>query len=150
MILTYVLFIFAGLISIYSSDIRRFIGILFTVPPNKLRAAWKQARLTSYRTELATLNIRHNNAYQLLLFALTEVGHMAGYGLLIAVIGLFLVARLQGKLTGIEAALVLTVYFSAILMFVAAALFKVFIELRRLRRYDERVAYLERKISELS
>lgn len=59
MILTYILFVLAGLISVYSSDIRRFIRIIATVPPNKIRAALRAARLVGYQTELANLKRRH-------------------------------------------------------------------------------------------
>src|ERR1022692_3360165 len=77
MILTYALFVLAALISIYSSNIRRFIKIIFTVPPNKMRSAWKASRLLSYQTELSMLKRLHGNAYELLLYVVMEVVRLA-------------------------------------------------------------------------
>ena len=87
MVLTYILFILAGLISVYSSDIRRFIKIIFTVQPNKIRSAWKASNLRIYENDLLTLKRLHGNAYELLLYVIIEVGRMA-------IVGVFVVALL--------------------------------------------------------
>jgi hypothetical protein len=150
MILTYILFLSAALISIYSSDLRRFLTVLFTVPPQKLRAGWKASRLLAYETTLSHLKKRHNNAYELVLYALTEIGGMAIFAVLIGIIGLFLVTALQGKLTGEQSSLVITTYFAAGPFMIAVSFVKVFVEFRHLKHYDQRVVYLEKKIAELT
>jgi hypothetical protein len=150
MLLTYVLFVLAALISVYSSDIRRFIKIILTVPPSKFRSSWKASRLLFYRTELQTLKQRRNSAYELLLYALTTVGSMACYAVALGISGLLLVVIFSNRLTGNEAPIVLILYFAAGPFMIAASVTKIFLDLRHLKSYDKRIVHLEKKIAELS
>lgn len=151
MILTYVLFLLAGLISIYSEVIRGFIKIVFTVPPSKMRRAWKASSLRIYRTELLMLQRLHGNAYELLLYVVMEVGRMAITGLFVVALLLILTLGMREHNTspeqlGINAILALVTLPLAL----AFPLLSLFILCRRLVEFDKRVAYLERKIAQLS
>ena len=81
MILTYVLFVLAALISVYSTYIRRVLTIVFTVPPSKIRRALRKSSVVMYQSELEALKRQHNNAYELILYLLVETGQMALYAI---------------------------------------------------------------------
>jgi len=150
MILTYALFVLAGLISVYSSDIRRFIKIIFTVPPNKMRSAWKASNLRFYENDLLRLKRLHGNAYELLLYVLIEVGRMAITGAFAVALLLIVALRMSQRGTSDEE-VALTAIFALVTlpMFVAFPLGSVFVQCTRLANFDKRVAYLEKKITEL-
>ena len=150
MILTYALFVLAALISIYSSDIRRFIKIILTVPPNKMRSAWKASNLHAYRTELLMLKRLHGNAYELLLYVVMEVGRMARNGGFVVALLLMIALGIRERNTSFEqlgiAAILALVTLPLALAF---PLGSAFIVCKRLVTFDKRVAYLEKKIAQL-
>ena len=150
MILTYALFVLAALISIYSSDIRRFIKIILTVPPNKMRSAWKASNLHAYRTELLMLKRLHGNAYELLLYVVMEVGRMARNGVFVVALLLMIALGIRERNTSFEqlgiAAILALVTLPLALAF---PLGSAFIVCKRLVTFDKRVAYLEKKIAQL-
>lgn len=151
MILTYFLFVLAAFISVYSTDIRRVLTIVFTVPPDKMRRSLKKSRLVMYQLELETLKRRHNNAYELILYLIIETGQMALWA--IAFVFTFLVISLKlrqlDKGPYQEFALVAILSLSVVPLFVAMAVGKVYVQCRHLVHYDERVVYLENKIEQL-
>jgi hypothetical protein len=150
MILTYLLFILAGLISVYSSDIRRFIKIIFTVPPNKMRSAWKTSNLRFYEKDLLTLKRLHGNAYELLLYVLIEVGGMAITGAFVVALLLILALEMRQRSTSPEElGLTSTLALVTLPLALAFPLGNVFTQCKRLANFDKRVAYLEKKIAEL-
>jgi hypothetical protein len=148
MILTYVLFLLAALISVYSSAIRRFLAIIFTVPPKKIRSAWKASNLAWYRAKLLELNRRHNNGYELTLFVAMEVARMGISTAFVVVLSGLLALGLYQHPEMLDIQII--ILFSLIPFFLVLPLGGIYIECRRLVNYDEYVKYLEEKIAELS
>jgi hypothetical protein len=66
--------LFLFVLGLFREELRRFMKIVFTVPPNKIRSAWKASSLRGYRTELLMLKRLQGNAYELLLYVVMEVG----------------------------------------------------------------------------
>ena len=139
--LTVILFI----LSLYGPEIRRVID----TRPTKTRNWWRSVWLGYYRQELDTLNRRHNNAYELVLYALTQIGQMAVMALVLGFLGMFLALRPSLGLTSDQRALVIILYFAPGPFMIAAALAKILIEFRHLNNYEKRVAYLEKKVAAL-
>jgi len=151
MIVTYFLFVLAALISIYSAALRRFIAILFTVPPSKVRRAWRKSNLRFYENELSKLKRLHGNAYELLLYAMIEIGRMAISGAFVVALLLILVLGIKERNTspeelGIAATLAIVI----LPLFLAFPLGNVFIQCKRLVQFENRAAYLEKQIAELN
>jgi hypothetical protein len=151
MIVTYFLFVLAALISIYSVAIRQFLKILFTVPPSKIGRAWRKASLRGYETELLKLKRLHGNAYELLLYAIIEIGRMAISAAFVVALLLIVVLRMKEHYTspeelGIAATLVLV----TIPLFLVFPMGSIFIQCQRLVQFEKRVGYLEKKIADLS
>jgi hypothetical protein len=93
----------------------------------------------------------HGNAYELLLYVVMEVGRMAISATLVVGLLLILVLGMREHNTspeqlGIAAILVLV----AVPLALALPLGSIFIQCRRLVQFDKRVAYLEKKLVQLS
>jgi hypothetical protein len=134
------------ILSLYGPEIRRMID----TRPTKTRNWWKSVRLNRFRYELETLKLRHNNSYELVLYAVTEVGQMAIYAVALGVLGMLFASVKSKYLTSADFGIVIIAYFSAGCFMISASLMKCFVEFRHLKHYDERVAHLEKKIADLT
>jgi hypothetical protein len=106
--------------------------------------------LLFYQDELAKLKLRRNNAYELILYFIIEVGRTALYVATIAVACFFITLMAKPQLTSEEFTLTAIFALSFVPLFIALSLGGIYIKCRHLVKYDERIAYLEKKIAELS
>ncbi len=146
MILTYILFVIGIFFTLYAGEIRGFMR----VPPSKARNWWKSGLLDAYQTELDTLRRIRNNAYEVLIYLITELGQGARISALYLAIGMLIQVLLE-----LQAApkddrhFFILVFLCMVPTFIAGGLAKVYFMVRRLKTYDERVDFLEAKIAKL-
>src|SRR5579871_4044167 len=79
------------ILSLYGREIRRFMS----VPPSKARNWWNAGLLDAYQTELDTLKRINNNAYELMVYTLTELGRDCRISILYIAAGCFVQILLE-------------------------------------------------------
>jgi hypothetical protein len=103
------------------------------------------------QNEVLALTKRRNSAYELLLYAILEIGKMALPTL--AFVFTFLVISLIMKDYYLGApeewVLVVITALSVVPLFIAAAFGRIYVQCRNLVKCDERMAYLAKEIAEL-
>jgi hypothetical protein len=130
---------------LWGTDIRRIIHIR----PRATRKWWRSARLDSFRVELNILKRCHNNAYELVLHALTQLGRMAILSCVYVGVVIIFAPALHPDLMGggSDRDQVLVWASSQVTLALAFAVANLYFDLRHLRHYEWRVAYLEKKIA---
>jgi hypothetical protein len=136
--------LFLFVLSLFREEIRRFLS----VPPRKARHWWNSGMLDGYQSELDILKRTHNNPYELLVFAMAEVGKDARMSIFYIAAS----ALIQGLLELSHARnedryFFALLFFCMVPTFIAGALMRVGFLVKRLKAYDERVAFLEAKIA---
>lgn len=136
--------LFLFVLGLYRDEIRRFLR----VPPTKARNWWNSGMLEFYQNELDTLQRIRNNPYELLIYALTELGRDARVSIFYLAAGCLVQILLQLEYASKEDKYFFTLmFFCMVPIFIAGGLMKVGFQLKELKEYDKRVAFLEAKIA---
>ena len=131
-------------LSLYREEIRRFLS----VPPTKARNWWNSGILNAYQNELDTLKRIYNNPYELLVYTLTEMGKAARVAIFYLAAGALIQILLELSHATKEDRHFFALWFFAIVpTFLAGALMRVGFQVKSLKSYDERLAFLEAKIA---
>jgi hypothetical protein len=142
------MFLLSCVVSLYPNAIRRALA----VPPNKARGWWKSRRLDYYTTELAHLKRLHNNAYELLLFVLIQVGSagLVTTFMLMVTASIYLADLIAHQPFTFISSQTIRVDIGVFLGIWTGSFARVFVMAVQLTSYEPRVSYMETKVAELT
>ena len=135
--------LFLFVLSLFREEIRRFLR----VPPTKARNWWNSGMLNAYETELKTLKSLQGNPYELLIYALSELGSGCRVSVFYLATGFLVQILLTLQHASKEDRYFFTLFFFGMVpIFIAGSLVKVGFQVKALKEFDKRVVFLEARI----